>query len=124
LHFTVVDFGSAMYKQRYSGTVTTLPTIRISYPSGRTMYQLQGYEIPISAEALANTLAPQIEWCRPRPAPEPTPAPIDVPPPAPSVPLAPPAPRYNWVLFSALVAAGALGGVGVGAARTWRQING
>lgn len=56
-HFAVMSSDSTMFKSRYDSTTGDLPCIRIQDAKGNTIYQCSGRNLPLSPEALANSIS-------------------------------------------------------------------
>jgi hypothetical protein len=56
-HFAVMSSNSTMFKSRYDATTGDLPCIRIQDASGNTIYQCSGRNLPLSPDALANSIS-------------------------------------------------------------------
>ena len=92
VHFCPVATGTAVYKERYAGNVTGLPSVRLQTADGKVIYEAAGKNIPLTAAGLNGALAnavndaeglrPVLPWrrdmerrCQPQPHPEPQPQP-------------------------------------------------
>jgi len=105
VHFCPVTSDTGIYKERYSGNVKGLPTVRVQKPDGAVVYEAAGKNVPMTAGGLngaiagavsnAQGLRPVLPWRRemerrcpgpcptpnpnpnPEPQPDPEPQPID-----------------------------------------------
>ena len=92
VHYCPVATGTAIYKERYAGNVTGLPSVRLQTADGKVIYEAAGKNIPLTAAGLNGALAnavndaeglrPVLPWrrdmerrCQPQPHPEPQPQP-------------------------------------------------
>jgi hypothetical protein len=56
-HFHFLSSDSVMFKSRYDATTGDLPCLRIQQPDGTVVYQCSHKNLPLSAEALANSIS-------------------------------------------------------------------
>jgi hypothetical protein len=55
-HFSAMPSNSPMFRSRYATTVNDLPCIRIQDEKGVVVYQISGRNMPLTSEALANSI--------------------------------------------------------------------
>ena len=119
-HYNTYRADSTMFAERYA-TSTAVPCVRLQDSSGKVVFQVVGDAIPMSPQALYNSMSDACRRrCRPCP-PQPTPQPQPQPPVTPVKPSPTPAPPAlsdfpSTGLWISMIALGALlgGGIGLG----------
>lgn len=125
-HFNAIETTSEMYHSRYASTIKGTPCVRLQTADGTVVYECAGRNIPMSAQALSNSINTEClrRWrrnCCPKPQPEPLPEPepepdLNVPAPQPE-----PAPAFPWGLLAAVVAGGLLVGNATGVVKKMKD---
>lgn len=78
-HFSVIDTTSLMYRHRYRNSTGLLPCLRVQDSTGKVVYQVSGRNIPLTSEALCNSIRSSClrRRVQPQPTPRPRPQPVN-----------------------------------------------
>lgn len=121
-HYNTYRADSTMFAERYA-TSTTVPCVRLQDASGTVVFQAVGEAIPMSAQALYNSMNDACRRrCRPCPQPTPTPQPTPNPVKPPVTPTPPAVSDFPSAgLWSLTVALGLLFGGSAGLAKKLKE---
>lgn len=114
-HYNTYRADSTMFAQRYAQS-TNVPCVRLQDSTGAVVFEATGNEIPISAQALYNSMTTACRRrCNPCPQPQPVKPPVQPTPTPTPTPVAPKPPALSDVPSTALWMGVIFGGLLIGA---------